>query len=139
MYLSDREILTAIANGTWIVTPPEGVGAAKVDPTSLDLRLDHVREAKIWDVAKLTERNVIAGFKEPVVRLGTFKYPRFADEYLIAPPKYDEDNIQGDVFTKDDAILVRPGGFLLWQTKEKIGTPAESPNFICFIDGKSTL
>lgn len=138
MYLSDREILAAIADGSLIVTPPEGIGPAKVDPTSIDLRLDHVREAKIWDVAELRKRNEIAGFKEPLVRLGTFKYPAFAEEYLIAPPKYDEADVDGKVFVKDDVVFVRPGGFLLWQTKEKVGTPAESPTLICFIDGKST-
>jgi dCTP deaminase len=34
--------------------------------------------------------------------------------------------------------LVRPVGFLLWQTKEKIGTTLHNPQSICFVDGKST-
>ena len=35
-------------------------------------------------------------------------------------------------------VFVRPGGFLLWQTQEVVGTPLENPQYICFVDGKST-
>src|SRR5262245_14051187 len=35
-------------------------------------------------------------------------------------------------------VIVRPGGFLLWQTKEVVGTPNEGAQLICFVDGKST-
>jgi dCTP deaminase len=33
---------------------------------------------------------------------------------------------------------VKPGGFLLWTTKEWVGTPITNPELICFVDGKST-
>jgi dCTP deaminase len=138
MYLSDRDLRAAIESGALIVEPPAGVSAAKIDPTSIDLRLDHVREAKVWDVHALSRRNAIAGFNEPLVRLGKFKYPEFAEEYLIPPANYDEKCQNNKVFINGDSVLVKPGGFLLWQTKEKIGTPAENPAHICFIDGKST-
>ena len=35
-------------------------------------------------------------------------------------------------------MLVKPGGFLLWQTKEKVGTPKINAGLICFVEGKST-
>jgi dCTP deaminase len=42
------------------------------------------------------------------------------------------------VCRRGEEIIVRPGGFLLWQTREKVGTPKSDPQFICFVDGKST-
>lgn len=138
MYLSDRDLRKSIEEGSLIVQPPEGIAAAKIDPTSIDLRLDHVDEAKIWDIGALKRRNEMAGFNEPLVRLGTFKYGVFSEEYLKAPPRYDEENRDDRVFRKDGSIFVRPGRFLLWQAKEKIGTPEVNPLYICFVDGKST-
>ena len=35
-------------------------------------------------------------------------------------------------------VIVRTGGFLLWQTKERVGTPENGADLICFVDGKST-
>lgn len=35
-------------------------------------------------------------------------------------------------------VIVRTGGFLLWQTKERVGTPTDGAELICFVDGKST-
>ena len=35
-------------------------------------------------------------------------------------------------------IIVRPLGFLLWPTREKVGTPKKNADLICFVDGKST-
>lgn len=33
---------------------------------------------------------------------------------------------------------MKPGGFLLWTTREKVGTPTQNPGFICFVNAKST-
>lgn len=52
MYLSDRELNAAIRDGRLIVDPP-----TKVGPTSIDLHLDSIEEARIWDTRKLSTRN----------------------------------------------------------------------------------
>ena len=51
------------------------------------------------------------------------------------PPPEDDKQL---VFRRGNEIIIRPQGFLLWQTKEVVGTPEEGANLICFIDGKST-
>lgn len=135
MYLSDRDIRWAIATGG-LILPNE----SKVDPTSVDLHLDTVEQAKIWDVAKFQSDLSKGGTTSPELMLGTFKYVDFAGDYLVSPPASSARPPQDDVKVYRDGhrILVRPGGFLLWQTKEKIGTPEKNPGFICFVDGKST-
>ena len=35
-------------------------------------------------------------------------------------------------------VIVKPGGFLLWTTHETVGTPPTNPNFIAFVNAKST-
>jgi dCTP deaminase len=51
------------------------------------------------------------------------------------------------VYRRNGEIVVRRFGFLLWTTKETVGTPKVDPNLsgpklhpelICFVDGKST-
>jgi len=133
MYLSDRDILWAVEKGTLIIRP-----ASKVDPTSIDLRLDRVEEAQIWDIEKLSRRNTAAGLDEPEVHLGSFRYGEFSEEYLIPPPEYVRGNRDHKVCKRGTQIIVRPGGFLLWQTKEEVGTPLDNAQYICFVDGKST-
>lgn len=124
--------------GSLIIRPPDGVSPPKVDPTSIDLRLDQVSEAKIWDMAAISHRNKREGLGESELRLGSFKFGLFADEYLTSPPLLKKSQQTDLVCLRGDEVLVRPGGFLLWQTKEKIGTPKENAQYICFIDGKST-
>jgi deoxycytidine triphosphate deaminase len=136
MYLSDRDIRWAIATGA-LILPKE----SKVDPTSVDLRLDAVEQAKVWDIAKYETELRKNGTTAPELRLGTFKYVDFAADYLVSPPTAPAAKpVSSDVkvYRDGNRILVRPGGFLLWQTKEKIGTPETNPSLICFIDGKST-
>lgn len=132
MYLSDRDIRWAIATGSLIV-PPD----SKVDPTSVDLRLDNVEQAKVWDVAKYTSDVARGGLNQPELRLGKFRYVDFAAQYLVSPPDKRSAN-QANVYRDGSQIFVKPQGFLLWQTKERIGTPEQNPQFICFVDGKST-
>lgn len=50
MYLSDRDLQWAIDRELLIVRAPEGVPPPKVDPSSIDLRLDRITEAKVWDI-----------------------------------------------------------------------------------------
>jgi dCTP deaminase len=46
--------------------------------------------------------------------------------------------ISRKVFRRDRQIIIRPLGFVLWQTKEVVGTPKDDADLILFIDGKST-
>jgi dCTP deaminase len=133
MYLSDRDIRWAVDKGTLIIRPQ-----SKVDPTSIDLHLDRVEEAQIWNTAKFIERNLTVGVDEPEVHLGSFHYGRFSGEYLTSPPEYRHGDKTDKVCKRGNQVLVRPGGFLLWQTKEEVGTPLENAQYICFVDGKST-
>lgn len=138
MYLSDRDARWAIERKLLIVESPEGDGPPKIDPSSIDLRLDRAEEAKIWDVDAYA-RHVTIGGGEPVLRVGSQRY-KYGDmsRFLVSPPERDPKNQDQKVCRDGSEILLRPGGFLLWQTKEKIGTPAIDPRFICFVDGKST-
>ena len=52
MYLSDRELREAIDNGSLIVDP-----AGEIGPSSIDIHLDDVEEAQVWDMEKLLEHN----------------------------------------------------------------------------------
>jgi dCTP deaminase len=130
MYLSDRDLRWAIEQGNLIVEPkPE-----KIDPSSIDLHLDSVKQAKVWDVAAYNESVGVTGNKANELRIGKFKYQEFAPRFLIEPPE-DPNRL---VFRRGAEIVVKPGGFLLWQTKEVVGTPEDGANLMAFIDGKST-
>jgi dCTP deaminase len=137
MFLSDRDLRWALAQGQLLVLPYPGE-PRQIGPTSIDLHLDRVEEAKVWDIPKFRNRNRIHGLGDaPELRIGTFKYDEFAGEYQTAPR--DEGVEPTDlVFRRGRQIIVKPGGFLLWQTKERVGTPEEGAQLICFIDGKST-
>ena len=132
MYLSDRDIRWAIETGA-LVLPAD----AKVDPSSVDLRLDNVDQAKVWDIESYKEDLAASGNSEPHLHLGSFRSVDFSEKYLIQPPVAPVDETE-KVYRNGNQILVRPGGFLLWQTKEKVGTPEVNPSLICFVDGKST-
>jgi dCTP deaminase len=137
MYLSNRDIKWAIDCGKLIVTPrPEEFGAG-YDETSIDLHLDAVDQAKIWDSEALARSEADRGGAGPEVYLGTFNWGRFSERYLINPPPEDGTRSQR-VCRRGDHVIVRPGGFLLWITKEWVGTPARNPELICFVNAKST-
>jgi dCTP deaminase len=136
MYLSDRDLRWAIERGLLTVAAPPGV-PLEIGPSSIDLHLDRVEEARIWDIQTLSDENRSAGRMENEVHLGRFDYLEFARKYHRAPPQYPGAN-EDRVLCRGSQVIVRPGGFLLWQTKERVGTPARNPRFICFIDGKST-
>lgn len=133
MYLSDRDIVAAIESGRLIVRPRPDFEKA-LSPTSLDLTLDKVEEAKVWDIDRYRDRNKVAGISEKEIGLGDFDYNRFADEYLIPVP---EDGSQL-VFRKGREVVIKPRGFLIWQTKEWVETLRDS-QLMCFVDGKSKL
>lgn len=131
MYLSNRDLAKAISNKTLIVDPPPA--PKDIGPTSIDLHLDNITEAKIWDMDAYAADCATSG-RDTELHLGTFDYRKFSSKWLKTPP--------GDpaaiVFVRGHEIVIKPNGFVLWQTKEQIGTPPDNAKFICFVDGKST-
>jgi dCTP deaminase len=138
MYLSDRDLWWALERGQLLVI---GCEPRQIGPTSIDLRLDRVDQARIWNLPKFKEETRNLGYGDfPELRIGSFDYKEVAGKYQCPPPTYraapPEEEVK--VFRRGDEIIVRPGGFLLWQTKEQVGTPEDGAQLICFIDGKST-
>jgi len=76
------------------------------------------------------------------VAVSRLQDPRHSAEwlpkFLVPPPEWRADDFGQKVYRKGEEVFIRPQGFLLWQTKEIIGTPKQDPRFICFVDGKST-
>ena len=130
MYLSDREMEYAIRCGRLIVEPP-----TKIGPTSIDLHLDKVEQARVWDIDKFRDHNRSHGNPDTEIRISSYHYGTMSKLYH-APVPPDGPDVK--VFRRDRQIVVRPNGFLLWQTKEVVGTPEDEGDLILFIDGKST-
>lgn len=133
MFLSDIDLEAAIKDGRLIVDPP-----TTVDPTSIDLHLDEVGQAKVWDHDALARDNVAFGRKPTELAVARMSYGTISRKYLKPPPLEKEKRESDHVFRRDDCVVLRPMGFLLWQTRERVGTPEDGPELICFIDGKST-
>ena len=130
MYLSDRDLRWAIECGNLVVDPKPD----KIDSTSIDLRLDSIDQAKVWDIETFATEKRVDGHDPLELRIGKFEYAKFAPKFL-KPPSPDPKSL---VFRRGNQVIIKPSGFLLWQTKERVGTPEEGANLICFIDGKST-
>lgn len=133
MYLSDNELKAALDDGTLIVEPRPQI----IDASSIDVHLGPIESVTIWDEAQW-ERDERAAGHDPAVHLGPYNYREFSTRYQCPPPDYERGSEALVMRKGKDEVWVRPGGFLLWMTEERIGTPEESPKFICFIDGKST-
>jgi dCTP deaminase len=138
MYLSDRDLKWALTHEQLLVIPHPD--AKQFGPTSIDLHLDSADQVRVWDIFKFKKKSQAMGHGDiPELRIGSFEYKEFAGEFQCPPPvirlgQACEDN----VFRRGDEIIVKPGGFLLWQTKERVGTPEDGAQLICFVDGKST-
>ncbi len=134
MYLSDVDLREAVKLGDLIVEP---LPDKEIGPTSIDLHLDSVDEAQVWDLEALAKHNEALGLPPRELNVARMTYGIVSKQYLIQPPR--EADVKDDlVFRREDAIILRPYGFVVWQTKEIAGTPDENPKYICFIDGKST-
>jgi dCTP deaminase len=134
MYLSDRDLAWAIETGKLIVDPaPE-----KIDASSIDLHLDAIEYAKVWNIPKFMEDQTAVGIDRPQLRIAKYNLASFSGKYLAPPPPYDANDKDIKVGVHGPQIVVKPLGFLLWQTRERVGTPDTNADLICFIDGKST-
>lgn len=131
MYLSDRDLKFAVETGQLIVTPPP----TEFDTTSIDLHLDNVDQAKIWNVEEFKRRQENSG-SDPWLRVGKYKFRTFSKEFYKSVP--EDSSSSNLVYRNGDRVILRPGGFLLWQTREAVGTPESDPRLICFINGKSS-
>lgn len=133
MYLSDRDIAWAIETGKLTVDPrPE-----KIDATSIDLRLDSIENAKIWDIPKFMQHQNSVGASRPELRIAKYNLATFSGRFLTHPPEYSDSEDQR-VGRRGNQIVVKPLGFVLWTTVEEVGTPSANADLICFVDGKST-
>jgi dCTP deaminase len=146
MFLSDRDIKWAVESGKLLVDPQP----AAYDENSIDLQLDDIeRGARVWDIAALESRHAdsralgipvpatING--RPCLDLGQFDYRLFADQFLIRiPPRPVAGTPLPSVFQEHGVVYVQPGGFLLWTTREEVGTPRTNPELISFVNAKST-
>jgi dCTP deaminase len=130
MYLSDRDLDWAIRCGRLIINPRP----LKIDATSIDLHLDSVDKARVWDIERYESDNADAGHEPRELRTSKINYKNFSLKYQISVPR----DPSRTVFCRHNEIVIKPGGFLLWQTHEVVGTPEENADLICFIDGKST-
>jgi dCTP deaminase len=133
MYLSDRDLAKAIADGRLIFKPPPSA----IDPTSIDLHLGGIEDVKIWDIDSFREDEEGRGGERPELLIGKYKIGKFGSRYQISPPQYSPDAKQLVGIRDSNEVVVKPRGFLLWQTEEVVGTPKKA-ELICFVDGKST-
>lgn len=147
MYLSGRDIKWAIDCGKLIVDPrPLGY-----DETSIDLHLGPLSTARIWNTDNLVRPAKAAGNAPPdgapEIHPGTFEWELLA-EHQCPIPEYDPKNADKQlVYLRGNEVVVRRFGFLLWPTREKVGTPKvdpgltgpqRHPELICFVNAKST-
>ncbi len=160
MYLSNRDIKWAIECGKLIVDPPPEHFTAGYDETSIDLHLNSIDQgARVWDIETYNAdlQNVVLGRgtargSPNEIRLGTFDFNVISGRYLTdvsAEPPSDATNAPL-VFRRrnPDEVVVKRFGFLLWTTKETVGTPKidllspaaaqRHPELICFVNAKSS-
>jgi len=131
MFLSDRDLRWAIETGRLTVEPKPSA----IDPTSIDLHLDSVDEAKIWNLDAIYDATAGLGVGRGEVRIGKFDWRLFSKNLIPVPADHSGN---ATVYRRGDEIVIKPQGFLLWQTKEEVGTPEDRADLICFVEGKST-
>jgi dCTP deaminase len=157
VYLSNRDIKWAIECGKLIVDPPPEHFQAGYDETSIDLHLDSVDRARVWDIelykkVKLEAEEGRGTNASSMIelRLGTFDFNVLSAKYLTKIPLEPPGDHDLPVFRRQgpDEVVVRRFGFLVWTTKETVGTPAvdpktlqraqRHPELICFVNAKSS-
>jgi dCTP deaminase len=160
MYLSNRDIKWAIECGKLIVDPPPQSFEAGYDETSIDLHLDSIGNgARVWDIQaynralqQAVEGRGLGTESANELRLGRFDFNVISAKYLTeVPPEPPEGQVNDYlVFRRRNAdeVVVKPFRFLLWTTKETVGTPRidlkvpaatqRHPELICFVNAKSS-
>lgn len=135
MYLSDVDLRQAVQCGDLIVEPlpDEEIGA-----TSIDLHLDSIEQAQVWDFEALAKHNKDLGHPPKELHIARMNYATISRQFMVQPPHEDDAEKNDLVFRRDNVVVLRPQGFVVWQTREKVGTPEEDPRYICFVNGKST-
>lgn len=135
MYLSDVDLRQAVQCGDLIVEPlpDEEIGA-----TSIDLHLDSIEQAQVWDFKAIAKHNKDLGHPPKELHIARMNYATISRQFMVQPPHEDDAEKNDLVFRRDNAVVLRPQGFVVWQTREKVGTPEEDPRYICFVNGKST-
>ena len=112
MFLSDVDLRRAIERGHLIVNPPPD---KEIGKTSIDLYLDSVEEAKVWDIERYAKDNNIRGYPSKELHVARMDYGKISREYMIPPPG-EANKGDGLVFRRENAIIVKPNGFVIWQT-----------------------
>jgi dCTP deaminase len=130
MFLSDRDLEFALKTGQLIVVPPP----AEFDTTCIDLHLDKVEQAKVWDVSAFLRTQQESG-NPSYLGVGQYNWKVFAEKYTQS---LREDS-QQSVYRDGRRVIIKPHGFFLWQTLEVVGTPEVDPRLICFLDGRSSI
>jgi dCTP deaminase len=133
MFLSDRDLDLALQVKQLLVNPPP----TEIDTSSIDLHLDDISEARIWNIHAYAAQQKEAGHP-PVLAVGQFESRTFGDRFTIPVPKRKGEWSDSLVYRDGDRIILEPGGFFLWQNREEVGTPEKDPRLICFVDGKSS-
>lgn len=141
MYLANKDLQHAINTGRLIFRPPPEPDSFDTD--SIDVTLGELSAARIIDEQKFTdnwESNRLQGATItpfPSLSVGKFSWKAWEGDYLCPPPTYTED-LDGKVFVYEGMVVLKPGGYVIWSTREVVGTPEENPEFVVYIDGKST-
>ena len=137
MYLSNLDLQWAMDRGGLIVEPrPE---PKDIDTDGIDLHLDEIGQAKIWDSKKFASDSGRVGHPPKLLRIGKFDFKTYGRDYFRPPPEVASPEVDParHVVRCGNEVIIRPGGFLLWQTRQTVGTPPLHPEYVLFIDGKS--
>jgi dCTP deaminase len=140
----------AVRCGKLIVNlEPEGY-----DETSVDLHLGSLADVRVWDTAALAQaersRGASRGDEPPEVHIGGFDWESFVQHQVPVPELNTNPQRAAEqlVYRRGQEVVVRRFGFLLWPTRETVGTPTmdltqpntlrRHPELICFVNAKST-
>jgi hypothetical protein len=131
MFLSSRDIKWAIECGHLIVDPSPEQSGEGYDETSINLHLDHIREAQVWnlDALKAAERARAEG--EPEVLIGQFNYAEFSERYLMAVPELSDigegERSGTKVYKRGTQVVVKPGASSSGRRKRLRGSSEKRP------------
>src|SRR6266849_6018325 len=110
----NRDIKWAVDCGKLTVDPRPEYFNAGYDETSIDLHLDSVRVARVWDIEAYKEKVKARGsHRHAELELGNFEWDAMQTEYMVAVPEEvpdSEEQQKQKVFRRSNEIVVRPFG-----------------------------